>query len=74
MKVFITFVTAFSLLSAVFGLDFGKKSFDIYCLGNCQKDYVTNSTLPGVVLMGGGTDTNEVISYIKFVIIYHGND
>ena len=37
-------------------------SYELWCVGSCDKD-VTTSTTPGAVLMGGGTDTNEAFEW-----------
>jgi hypothetical protein len=29
-------------------------NYKIWCVGNCDRDVVPDSTIPGVVLMGGG--------------------
>ncbi len=31
-----------------------KTTFDVFCQGNCAVDVTPSSTVPGVVLMGGG--------------------
>lgn len=30
------------------------ENYDLWCIGKCQQDFLTNNTLPGIVLMGGG--------------------
>lgn len=39
------------------------KDYDIWCEGNCGVDAVPSSTKPGVVLMGGGKDTDDAFMW-----------
>lgn len=34
-------------------------NYKVWCQGVCDRDFIPTSTQPGVVLMGGGTDTDE---------------
>lgn len=36
-----------------------RDNYKIWCTGNCDGDFIGAETSPGVVLMGGGTDTDE---------------
>lgn len=55
----------FSLVffSQLFSVAFSLASYKIYCDGNCDRDVTPSSTKTGVVLMGGGTDTNEAFTW-----------
>lgn len=39
-----------------------RDDFELWCVGNCDKDIATEST-PGAVLMGGGTDTDQAFEW-----------
>lgn len=53
------FIVALINGAAVASSDAGKATYTVWCVGNCTTDAVPTSTEPGVVLMGGGTDTDE---------------
>ena len=57
---FLSTVSVLCLFSSVYSTVITKRSsYVVYCDGNCGKDATPSNTLPGVVLMGGGTDTDE---------------
>jgi len=39
------------------------ESYKVWCVGTCNYDKKPSSTTPGVVLMGGGTDTTEAFEW-----------
>jgi cyanophycinase len=55
------------LISFLFcnGFEINKKSsYELWCIGNCNNDQnISPPTLPGTVLMGGGTDTTEAFEW-----------
>jgi cyanophycinase len=53
----------FLALLEVFTVAYSISSYTIYCDGTCDKDTYPPVTERGVVLMGGGTDTNEAFTW-----------
>jgi hypothetical protein len=51
---FVVFVVVSVFLASAQALP----SYKIWCVGNCDRDVVPDSTVPGVVLMGGGVSRN----------------
>lgn len=55
-------VNSFAQTTKSLNLNDKKESYQLWCIGNCDKN-VSPPTLPGTVLMGGGTDTTEAFEW-----------
>jgi hypothetical protein len=60
---FVVFVVVSVFLASAQALP----SYKIWCVGNCDRDVVPDSTIPGVVLMGGGVSRNISAFFFFFL-------
>ena len=64
LLVVLTSVSFYSAFGANVRLITGSHDYSMWCVGNCAPaSDVQTSTVPGAVLMGGGTDTNEAFAW-----------
>ena len=47
-----------------------RESFEVWCTGNCDKDFTPSSTEPGVVLMGGGVSVPVICGVASTVVLF----
>jgi len=59
----INLITAVLAVAAMNDVDNIIENYKVWCVGTCNSDKKTITTIPGVVLMGGGTDTTEAFEW-----------